>query len=345
MVEKLVTTLEMRAPEQLRPAAPVAGLRLARLADPAGADAARVRELHDAIATPHLWSSLARSDEQWHETLADPKSCHWVATANGTDIGWANLAVGGDGSVEIVSFGLRPETVGAGYGGGFLTAVVRQAWQLHAGPDGDETSRPRRVWLHTSSWDHPHALANYLARGFRVGGLAVQQQPAGSGRRVTTPVDRAPGVLVRPAVPPDAPSVSELLAALGYQRPAEAVRQRLGRLASSPHDLVAVAVEDGTDIRGVIAGHVVPMFAEADPAFLRVTALSVAPDAVRRGHGRRLVDLAEHFARLHGCRLIEVSSGRREEREPAHRFYRALGFEDTADSAVRYWRPLEADTK
>jgi hypothetical protein len=24
------------------------------------------------------------------------------------------------------------------------------------------------VWLHTSSFDHPQALANYLARGFRV---------------------------------------------------------------------------------------------------------------------------------------------------------------------------------
>jgi hypothetical protein len=26
----------------------------------------------------------------------------------------------------------------------------------------------RRVWVHTCSLDHPGALANYLARGFRV---------------------------------------------------------------------------------------------------------------------------------------------------------------------------------
>jgi len=33
---------------------------------------------------------------------------------------------------------------------------VRDAWSL----------RPRRVWLHTCTLDHPHALANYMARGF-----------------------------------------------------------------------------------------------------------------------------------------------------------------------------------
>ncbi len=33
--------------------------------DPAGVDAARIRALHDAIATRHLWSSLGRADERW----------------------------------------------------------------------------------------------------------------------------------------------------------------------------------------------------------------------------------------------------------------------------------------
>jgi hypothetical protein len=36
--------------------------------------------------------------------------------------------------------------------------LARRAWEAGA----------RRVWLHTASLDHPNALANYLARGFRV---------------------------------------------------------------------------------------------------------------------------------------------------------------------------------
>lgn len=271
--------------------------------------------------------------------LGDSHRSHWVAIAAGRDIGWASLTLTDEGEVEIASFGIRPDTVGDGYGGAFLTAIVRQAWALLPEWDGDDSSP--RVWLHTSSWDHPHALANYLARGFTVADLELQELAAGCRERASTRVVDPPPVLVRPAVPVDAPSVSALVADLGYERPAEVVRRRLARLSTSAHDLVAVAVEDTTRVVGVIAAHVVPLFAEADTAFLRITALSVAPNVVRKGIGRRLVEFGEYFAQLHGCRLVEVSSGRRPEREPAHHFYRSIGFEDTAPSSVRYWKRLE----
>lgn len=60
---------------------------------------------------------------------------------------------------EIASFGLLPEFVGKGLGGFALTLGVRQAWAL--------APSVTRVWLHTSSLDHPRALANYHRRGFR----------------------------------------------------------------------------------------------------------------------------------------------------------------------------------
>ena len=43
-------------------------------------------------------------------------------------------------------------------GGALLSDAVRTAWTLGA----------RRVWLHTCSLDHPAALGNYQARGFRL---------------------------------------------------------------------------------------------------------------------------------------------------------------------------------
>jgi GNAT superfamily N-acetyltransferase len=61
-----------------------------------------------------------------------------------------------DGSVEIAYFGIVPGEYGRGLGKHLLSCAVRDAWAL----------RPRRVWLHTCTLDHPSALPNYIARGF-----------------------------------------------------------------------------------------------------------------------------------------------------------------------------------
>ena len=61
-------------------------------------------------------------------------------------------------SVEIAYFGLLPEFLGLGLGGHLLTEATRAAWALH----------PRRIWLHTCTFDHPAALPNYQARGFHI---------------------------------------------------------------------------------------------------------------------------------------------------------------------------------
>ena len=60
--------------------------------------------------------------------------------------------------VEIAYFGLLPQCIGQGLGGHLLTVAIERAWQMGA----------TRVWLHTSTRDHPLALANYQARGLRV---------------------------------------------------------------------------------------------------------------------------------------------------------------------------------
>lgn len=68
-----------------------------------------------------------------------------------------------EANVEIATFGLVPELVGRGLGGPALTLAVRLAWNQ---VNPDDLAPVRRVWLHTSSLDHPRALANYRARGF-----------------------------------------------------------------------------------------------------------------------------------------------------------------------------------
>jgi GNAT superfamily N-acetyltransferase len=78
------------------------------------------------------------------------------------------------GDVGIVLFGLVPEFIGRGFGGSLLTATVQLAWSL-------SSERPvQRVWLQTTSGDHPNAIENYKRRGFEV----FQTQPEQAhGRR------------------------------------------------------------------------------------------------------------------------------------------------------------------
>jgi GNAT superfamily N-acetyltransferase/mRNA-degrading endonuclease toxin of MazEF toxin-antitoxin module len=73
-------------------------------------------------------------------------------------VGFVELERHPNGSVEIVYFGLTKSAQGFGLGSWMLERAVEEAWGLGA----------TRVWLHTCTEDSPHALPNYIARGFEV---------------------------------------------------------------------------------------------------------------------------------------------------------------------------------
>ena len=98
---------------------------------------------------------LGFSDEQWLEHAESVAT--FVGYYDGTPAGYFELQYQGD-SVELYYFGLLPEFVGKGLGGALLSSALGEAWALE----------PKRVWVHTCSLDHPAALANYQARGFKV---------------------------------------------------------------------------------------------------------------------------------------------------------------------------------
>lgn len=130
--------------------------------------------------------------------------------------------------------------------------------------------------------------------------------------------------------------IAGLLGELGYPATERAVRDRLSALG--PDDLVLLADGDA----GMVALHRIPRLAEGDP-IARITALVVSNESRRGGIGRALLGATERTAREWGCGLIEVSSGRRPERKPAHCFYRAAGFVDSASRSVRYWKQVTPD--
>jgi GNAT superfamily N-acetyltransferase len=176
IVEQTVTWLEMTAPDELRPGRlPPAPVELEPV------DRSRVpllRATNDRIGEPHGWTGRqAWSEGQWAAHLAKPGVRAFLARVGGEPAGLIELEARSGGEVEITVFGLAPEFVGRGFGGHLLTRAVRLAWETEP-PGGTPT---RRVWLHTASTDHAHALPNYLGRGFRVVRSEVRrkQVPAG----------------------------------------------------------------------------------------------------------------------------------------------------------------------
>ena len=127
-------------------------------------DADVVRETYCRIGAPLGWiGRMAWSEDQWRNELSLPGVRAWLARIGDEIAGLLELEANPNGDVGIVVFGLVPEFVGRGFGGTFLTLATELAWAIET-PAG----QTRRVWLETYASDHPHALPNYKARGFRV---------------------------------------------------------------------------------------------------------------------------------------------------------------------------------
>jgi GNAT superfamily N-acetyltransferase len=158
-----ITRLEMTSLNQLVPGRP-APARL-ELVEARPDDAALLRSTWVRIGEPHGWTErIGWSDAQWESELAQTGVTAWIARVGDEVAGFVEFEAAADGDVGIVFFGLVPEFVGQGLGGDFLTRATELAWRLTS-PNG---SPARRVWLQTSSRDHPSALPNYEARGFRI---------------------------------------------------------------------------------------------------------------------------------------------------------------------------------
>ena len=59
---------------------------------------------------------------------------------------------------EIAYFGILQDYVGKRLGGYLLSEAIKKSFLMGA----------NRVWVHTCSLDHKHALTNYLSRGMKI---------------------------------------------------------------------------------------------------------------------------------------------------------------------------------
>jgi ribosomal protein S18 acetylase RimI-like enzyme len=152
------TYLGMESPDQLTGRAPVPPGFVVRQER---GDPDLYRQLYAGVGRDYHWRDrLTWSDERLRAHLESPGIEIWVLREGSSPLGFFELARQDDGSVEIAYFGLMPDGIGRGLGRALLTSAADAAWNLDPVPP--------RVWLHTCTLDHPSALSNYLARGFRV---------------------------------------------------------------------------------------------------------------------------------------------------------------------------------
>jgi len=152
-----ITYVEMTSPDQLRPKrSNRPGLVCARVESPMPE---LNRFFYSAVGGAWYWiDRLPWTYQSWKSYLDRPEMETWVLSADGVPAGYFELEAQAGGDMEVAYFGLLPSFIGQGLGAHLLTLAVERAWQRGA----------RRVWLHTCTLDHPQALANYQARGFRV---------------------------------------------------------------------------------------------------------------------------------------------------------------------------------
>ena len=153
-----VTTyyLEMLSPAELRKTPAPQGMTVSESRIP---QFQVNRFLYQFVGEAWHWTDRsAWSEETWRALVESESHRTWIAMYQGAIAGYYELERQPGTGVEILYFGLASAFIGQAFGGYLLTHAVESAWSW-----GDVG----RVWVHTCSLDHPGALANYEARGFR----------------------------------------------------------------------------------------------------------------------------------------------------------------------------------
>ncbi len=168
----LVTTyLQMTDWSQFRPAYLnyLDGIKVMCMETP---DVAFYRFLYTSVGEQWRWRDrLSHSDEEIKALLLAPGTSVHVLYVNGAPAGYIELAEHKEGptgrffSTEIVYFGIRPGYIGRGLGKHLLCHGIAYAWNRGT----------QRLWVHTCNLDGPHALNNYIKRGFKI--YRVEKQP------------------------------------------------------------------------------------------------------------------------------------------------------------------------
>jgi GNAT superfamily N-acetyltransferase len=131
-------------------------------------------------------------------------------------------------------------------------------------------------------------------------------------------------MIIRPIKFKDIPIMQSLITQLGYPCTVEQVQSRFERLFTLRDYQTFVAEKDEVVV-GMV-GFSKQFAYEFDGPYVRVQALVVDGNNRNQGIAEKLMAAVEEWAKTEKCVAISLNSGNREERVPAHQFYKKLGF-------------------
>jgi GNAT superfamily N-acetyltransferase len=145
---------------------------------------------------------------------------------------------------------------------------------------------------------------------------------------------------VRKATDKDIPRLLELYQQLSFEpdkyqkAPEPDCRKVLKQIKKFPNAMLLVAEEDGKTV-GTTFMAILPGFAHHTAPFCIVEYVVVDETRRSKGIGKALVDYCKERAKEAGCYKIMLTSDKRRDR--AHKFYRANGFESSAEGFRFYF--------
>ncbi|OWA33632.1 hypothetical protein B9G55_19980 [Saccharibacillus sp. O16] len=131
-------------------------------------------------------------------------------------------------------------------------------------------------------------------------------------------------ILIRTETDRDTSQLGELMSQLGYPVESDEWKDRLNELRGHKDYRIQVAERSG-QLLGLIVLHRELPLLRSQPE-VQVMALVVSEESRGSGVGGQLLRTAEVWAEELGAYCVKLTSGNRDERIPAHHFYRNQGY-------------------
>ena len=112
------------------------------------------------VGKNHRWvDRLVWDNLKWISYLENKNVHTYILKLNKDLVGYFEIIQDfSSNNFEIAYFGILDEYIGKKFGGFLLSEAIKICFEL----------KSKKVWVHTCSLDHKHALKNYLNRGMKI---------------------------------------------------------------------------------------------------------------------------------------------------------------------------------
>ena len=112
------------------------------------------------VGKDHFWRDrLLWSDKEWHKYINNKNLETGIMKLEGELVGFYEQEFHeAKNEIELIQMGVLKEYQGKKLGSFLLKHIIYEAFNKNI----------KKIWVHTCSLDHKHALNNYLSKGFKV---------------------------------------------------------------------------------------------------------------------------------------------------------------------------------